>query len=51
MIVDAHHHLWRLGRGDYGWITPELDPIRRDFLLADFEPVIAKTGVQRSVLV
>lgn len=22
--VDAHHHFWRLSRGDYGWLTPEV---------------------------
>lgn len=26
MIIDAHHHLWRLSRGDYGWLTPDLWP-------------------------
>ena len=24
MIIDAHHHLWRLSRGDYDWLTPDL---------------------------
>ena len=19
-LIDAHHHLWQLSRGDYGWI-------------------------------
>ena len=22
--VDAHHHVWSLARGDYGWLTPAL---------------------------
>jgi hypothetical protein len=26
MRIDAHHHLWTLDRGDYGWLTPA--PIR-----------------------
>jgi L-fuconolactonase len=29
MRVDAHHHVWRVARGDYGWLTPDL-PICRD---------------------
>ena len=33
--VDAHHHVWPLARGDYGWLTPALAPIYRDFTLAD----------------
>ena len=31
MIVDGHHHLWRLGEG-YTWLDdPALAPIRRTF--------------------
>ena len=29
--IDAHQHFWRLDRGDYGWLTPALGPIHRDF--------------------
>ncbi len=39
MRVDAHHHVWRLDRGDYGWLTPDL-PIHRDFGLADLRPLL-----------
>src|SRR5262245_58950761 len=31
MRVDAHQHFWSLQRGDYGWLTPVLAPIYRDF--------------------
>ena len=51
MTVDAHHHLWRLDRGHYGWITPELEAIRRDFLPPDLAPLLAEAGVRRTVLV
>ncbi|HEX7390053.1 MAG TPA: amidohydrolase family protein [Acidiphilium sp.] len=34
MRIDAHLHLWRIARGDYGWLTPDL-PICRDYDLAD----------------
>ena len=37
--VDAHHHVWRIGRGDYGWLTPDL-PIHRDYRLADLRPLL-----------
>lgn len=50
-FVDAHHHVWSLARGDYGWLTPELGPIHRDFSLADFAPLCTKAGVTTSVLV
>jgi len=39
MLVDAHHHVWRIGRGDYGWLTPDL-PIHRDYRLADLRPLL-----------
>lgn len=37
--VDAHHHVWRIGRGDYGWLTPG-SSIHRDFRLADLRPLL-----------
>jgi L-fuconolactonase len=49
--VDAHHHVWRLDRGDYGWLTPALAPIYRDFGLADLAPLIAEAGIAATVLV
>jgi len=49
--VDAHHHVWSLARGDYGWLTPALAPIYRDYMLADMSPLAAAAGVGTSVLV
>ena len=49
--VDAHHHVWALRRGDYGWLTPDLEPIYRDFSLADLAPLRAGAGVAATVLV
>jgi len=49
--VDAHHHVWSLARGDYGWLTPALAPIYRDYLLADMSPLAAAAGVGTAVLV
>ena len=37
--VDAHHHVWRIVRGDYGWLTPDL-PICRDYTLDDLRPLL-----------
>jgi L-fuconolactonase len=37
--VDAHHHIWQLARGDYGWLTPDL-PIYRDYTLDDLRPLL-----------
>jgi len=32
MRIDAHQHYWSIKRGDYGWITPELTKLHRDYL-------------------
>ena len=48
--IDAHQHFWRLSRGDYGWLTPALGPIHRDFLPEDLEPLIRSAGVSGTVL-
>lgn len=50
-FVDAHHHVWSLKRGDYGWLTPEHAEIYRDFTLADLEPLNEAAGVTATVLV
>src|SRR5678810_1238182 len=49
--VDSHQHFWRLDRGDYGWLTPALGPIYRDYLPADLAPQLARAGVDSTVLV
>jgi L-fuconolactonase len=32
MRIDAHQHYWKVDRGDYGWITPALPVLNRDYL-------------------
>ena len=55
MVVDAHHHLWKIARGDYFWMdtraNPGLAPIARDFLVDDYRALAAVHGVTGSVLV
>jgi L-fuconolactonase len=51
MIIDAHVHLWRLARGDYGWLTPDLGPLYRDFGPEDLAPLMAAAGVAGAVVV
>ena len=51
MIVDAHHHLWRVEDG-YRWLdSPDLAPIRRSFLPDDLRPELTAAGVDRTILV
>lgn len=50
MRIDAHHHLWTIARGDYGWLTPDL-PICRDYRASDIAPLLAAAGIDRTILV
>ncbi len=51
MRIDAHHHLGRIARGDYGWLTPALAPIYRDFSLDDLAPYLGAARVDGTILV
>ncbi|PZN96627.1 MAG: amidohydrolase [Hyphomicrobiales bacterium] len=48
---DAHQHVWQIARGDYGWLTPALGPIHRDFTPDDLAPLLARHGIDRTLLV
>ena len=59
-IVDAHHHLWDLGRFPYAWLAPDAPPrpfgnhdaIKRNYLTPDYLrhfdklPLVASVHVQ-----
>lgn len=49
--IDAHQHFWRPSRGDYGWLTPKLAAIHRDFLPDELAPLLARHGIAGTVLV
>jgi L-fuconolactonase len=52
MRIDAHHHLWDLGRRPQPWLTgEELAPIARTFVLDDLRPHLAAHGIDATVLV
>ena len=52
MIIDAHQHFWKRGLFDTRWLeTPRHEPICRDFLPADLEPLLKTAGVDYSVFV
>jgi L-fuconolactonase len=54
-VIDAHHHLWKLSRADYGWIgdgrNPAVVPIERDYLLDDYQSLAAANGIIGSIVV
>jgi L-fuconolactonase len=50
--VDAHQHFWRVGRGDYGWLTAQAHPsIHRDFMPADLEASLRRCRIDKTILV
>lgn len=49
--IDSHQHFWLTARGDYGWLTPDLAPIYRDFLPADLAPLLAECAIGMTILV
>jgi L-fuconolactonase len=51
MITDSHQHFWQVGRFDYPWMTRELGVLYRDYLPAELEPILARNGVEKTVLV
>ncbi len=51
MRIDAHQHFWTIARGDYGWLTPELAKIYRDFAPSDLAPILEKHAIEGTVLV
>lgn len=49
--LDAHQHFWALERGDYGWLTPALTPLYRDFGPRDLLPKLAANRIDGTILV
>jgi L-fuconolactonase len=54
-MIDAHHHLWKLSRADYGWIgdgrNPAVAPIERDYLVQEYRSLAAANDVIGSIAV
>ena len=40
-MIDAHQHIWALGRNGCTWPTEAEEPIHRDYGLDDFQAVAA----------
>ncbi|MGQ2901925.1 amidohydrolase family protein [Neoaquamicrobium sediminum] len=51
-VIDAHHHFWQVGRGDYHWMSPEMgEPLYRDYMPDDLAPLLRRAGVEATVVV
>lgn len=50
--VDAHQHFWHVARRDYAWLSENAFPaLYRDFDPSDLAPLIARCGIDATVLV
>ena len=48
--IDAHHHFWKVERGDYHWM-PQTGPLRRDYLPDDQAPLLQSAAIDGTILV
>ncbi len=51
MYVDSHQHFWKLSRGDYSWMTPDMKELYKDFSPEDLEPLIKEKNITQTVIV
>jgi L-fuconolactonase len=49
--IDAHHHLWRYSKEEYGWITGNMAAIAGDFLPQDLQQALSSSGIDGSIAV
>lgn len=50
MRIDSHQHFWRYAPDQYPWIQPNW-PLRRDFLPAELEPLLASARLDGCIAV
>lgn len=51
MRIDAHQHYWKMERGDYGWITPDIPDLYRDYFPTDLQPHLDEHQIDGTILV
>lgn len=51
MRIDSHQHFWRVSRGDYFWMSPDVEVLYRDYGPEDLQPLLARHDIDRTILV
>lgn len=51
MRIDAHQHFWKLDRGDYGWLNPNMPVLYRDYLPEHLAPQLQRCRIDKTILV
>jgi len=49
--IDSHQHFWKVRRGDYPWMTPNVPVLCRDYGPEDLKPCLARRHIDRTILV
>lgn len=49
--IDGHQHFWQISRGDYVWLTPDLERLYRDYLPSDLSSIVQDGDVAKTILV
>ena len=49
--IDSHQHFWQLSRGDYSWLTKDLNTLYRDYLPRDITKELSLANVSETILV
>ncbi|MFI6350131.1 amidohydrolase family protein [Streptomyces sp. NPDC050560] len=50
-VIDAHQHVWDLGRAPYDWLGPAMAPVDRTVAFTEARPALRAAGVTGTVLV
>jgi L-fuconolactonase len=51
MRIDTHVHFWHYNPAEHVWMTEEMGVLRRDFVPADLQPLLAASGFDAVVAV
>ena len=50
-MLDCHQHFWKIARNDYDWMGEHVAPLLRDFMPDDLRPLMARSGITRTIVV
>jgi L-fuconolactonase len=51
MRIDGHQHFWRVARGDYHWMGPDVPSLCRDYLPPELLLYLAKHRIDSTIVV
>lgn len=51
MKIDAHQHFWTYNAGEYSWMGPGMETLKRDYLPPDLPPLLKSAGIDGTVAV